>query len=233
MSSHDSRSARRPDPDAVLTAIADYARTHEVKSRQAYETAQFCLMDTLACGFQALKYPACTKLLGPVVPGAVMPGGARVPGTSFELDPVQAAFNIGAMIRWLDFNDTWLAAEWGHPSDNLGGILAVADYLARKAVMEGKTPPTVRDVLTGMIKAHEIQGVLALENSFNRVGLDHVILVRVASTAVVTAMLGGTVDQIVNAVSNAWLDGGALRTYRHAPNTGSRKCWAAGDATAR
>ena len=233
MSTHDYKSAKRPDPDAVLVAIADYAKNFSVTSAQAYETARYCLMDTLACGFQALKYPACTKLLGPVVPGAVMPGGARVPGLSYELDPVQAAFNIGAMIRWLDFNDTWLAAEWGHPSDNLGGILAVADYLARKAVMEGKTPPTVRDVLTGMIKAHEIQGVLALENSFNRVGLDHVILVRVASTAVVTAMLGGTVDQVVNAVSNAWIDGGALRTYRHAPNTGSRKSWAAGDATSR
>src|SRR6201992_1536251 len=233
MSGHDYKSAKRPDPDQVLVAIADYAKNFTVDSKQAYETARYCLMDTLACGFQALKYPACTKLLGPVVPGAVMPGGARVPGLSYELDPVQAAFNIGAMLRWLDFNDTWLAAEWGHPSDNLGGILAVADYLARKAVMEGKTPPTVRDVLTGMIKAHEIQGVLALENSFNRVGLDHVILVRVASTAVVTAMLGGSVDQIVNAVSNAWIDGGALRTYRHAPNTGSRKSWAAGDATSR
>src|SRR6266403_2272626 len=233
MSSHDIKSAQRPDPDAALVAIADYARNFSIKSRQAYETARYCLMDTLACGFQALKYPACTKLLGPVVPGAVMPGGARVPGTSFELDPVQAAFNIGTMIRWLDFNDTWLAAEWGHPSDNLGGILAVADYLARKAIMEGKTPPTVRDVLTGMIKAHEIQGVLALENSFNRVGLDHVILVRVASTAVVTSMLGGTSEQVVNAVSNAWIDGGALRTYRLAPNTGSRKSWAAGDATSR
>jgi 2-methylcitrate dehydratase len=233
MSSHDIKSAQRPDPDAALVAIADYARNFAIKSSQAYDTARYCLMDTLACGFQALKYPACTKLLGPVVPGAVMPGGARVPGTSFELDPVQAAFNIGAMIRWLDFNDTWLAAEWGHPSDNLGGILAVADYLARKAIMEGKTPPKVRDVLTGMIKAHEIQGVLALENSFNRVGLDHVILVRVASTAVVTAMLGGTREQIINAVSNAWIDGGALRTYRHAPNTGSRKSWAAGDATSR
>src|SRR5581483_2171962 len=233
MSSLDLKSAQRPDPDAVLTAIADYARTYAITSQQAYDTARYCLMDTLACGFQALKYPACTKLLGPVVPGAVMPGGARVPGLSYELDPVQAAFNIGAMVRWLDFNDTWLAAEWGHPSDNLGGILAVADYLARKAVMEGKTPPKVRDVLTGMIKAHEIQGVLALENSFNRVGLDHVILVRVASTAVVTAMLGGSLDQVVNAVSNAWIDGGALRTYRHAPNTGSRKSWAAGDATSR
>src|SRR6266403_2055258 len=233
MSSHDIKSAQRPDPDAALVAIADYARNFSIKSRQAYETARYCLMDTLACGFQALKYPACTKLLGPVVPGAVMPGGARVPGTSFELDPVQAAFNIGAMIRWLDFNDTWLAAEWGHPSDNLGSILAVADYLARNAVMSGKTPPSVREVLTAMIKAHEIQGVLALENSFNRVGLDHVLLVRVASTAVVASMLGASLDQVVNAVSNAWIDGGALRTYRHAPNTGSRKSWAAGDATSR
>ena len=233
MSAHDYKSAKRPEPDAALVAIAEYAKNYSINSAQAYETARYCLMDTLACGFLALKYPACTKLLGPVVPGATMSGGARVPGLSYELDPVQAAFNIGAMIRWLDFNDTWLAAEWGHPSDNLGGILAVADYLARKAVMEGKNPPTVRDVLTGMIKAHEIQGVLALENSFNRVGLDHVILVRVASTAVVTAMLGGNVEQIVNAVSNAWIDGGALRTYRHAPNTGSRKSWAAGDATSR
>ncbi len=233
MSSHDIKSAHRPDPDPALRAIAAYARDFSIMSDVAYDTARYCLMDTLACGFQALKYPACRKLLGPVVPGAVMSGGARVPGTSFELDPVQAAFNIGAMVRWLDFNDTWLAAEWGHPSDNLGGILAVADYLARGAVMSGKTPPTVRDVLTAMIKAHEIQGVLALENSFNRVGLDHVLLVRVASTAVVTAMLGGTLEQVTNAVSNAWIDGGALRTYRHAPNTGSRKSWAAGDATSR
>jgi 2-methylcitrate dehydratase len=233
MSAHDLKSAERPQPDAALTAIAAYARNAKIDSATAYETARYCLMDTLACGFQALKYPACRKLLGPVVPGAVMPGGARVPGTSYELDPVQAAFNIGAMVRWLDFNDTWLAAEWGHPSDNLGGILAVADYLARAAVMQGLDPPTVRDVLTSMIKAHEIQGVLALENSFNRVGLDHVLLVRVASTAVVTAMLSGTLEQVVNAVSNAWIDGGALRTYRHAPNTGSRKSWAAGDATSR
>jgi 2-methylcitrate dehydratase len=233
MSAYDFKSTQRPAPDEVLVAIAEYAKNYEIKSTQAYETARYCLMDTLACGFQALKYPACTKLLGPVVPGAVMPGGARVPGTSYELDPVQAAFNIGAMVRWLDFNDTWLAAEWGHPSDNLGGILAVADYLSRKRVMEGQKPLTVRDVLTAMIKAHEIQGVLAIENSFNRVGLDHVILVRVASTAVVTAMLGGTKEQIINAVSNAWIDGGALRTYRHAPNTGSRKSWAAGDATSR
>ncbi len=233
MSGHDLKSAQRPQADAVLAAIAAYAREFHIGSALAYETARYCLMDTLACGFQALRYPACRRLLGPVVPGAVMPGGARVPGTSFELDPVQAAFNIGAMIRWLDFNDTWLAAEWGHPSDNLGGILAVADYLSRRAVMSGGAPLKVRDVLTAMIKAHEIQGVLALENSFNRVGLDHVLLVRVASTAVAASLLGGTPEEVVNAVSNAWLDGGALRTYRHAPNTGSRKSWAAGDATAR
>ena len=226
--SHDIKSAERPAPDAILTAIADYALSFEIKSELAYETAAYCLMDTLACGFQALKYPACTKLMGPVVPGAILSNGARVPGTAYELDPINAAFNIGAMIRWLDFNDTWLAAEWGHPSDNLGGILAVADYLSRS----GKAV-SVRDVLTGMIKAHEIQGVLALENSFNRVGLDHVLLVRVASTAVVTALLGGSREQIINAVANAWIDGGALRTYRHAPNTGSRKSWAAGDATSR
>jgi 2-methylcitrate dehydratase len=233
VSAHDSKSAERPTPDAALIAIARYARDFRVTSEAAFETARYCLMDTLACGLQALAYPACRKLLGPVVPGAVMAGGARVPGTSYELDPVQAAFNIGAMVRWLDFNDTWLAAEWGHPSDNLGAILAVADYQARGAVMAGKTPPRVRELLTAMIKAHEIQGVLALENSFNRVGLDHVLLVRVASTAVATAMLGGSEAQVVNAVSNAWIDGGALRTYRHAPNTGSRKSWAAGDATSR
>src|SRR6184192_238131 len=233
MSALDVKSAQRPAPDGVLSAIADYARNFTVRSEPAYETARYCLMDSLACALQALKIPACRKLLGPVVPGAVMPGGARVPGTSFELDPVQAAFNIGALIRWLDFNDTWLAAEWGHPSDNLGGILAVADYLARNAVMSGRTPPSVRALLTAMIKAHEIQGVLALENSFNRVGLDHVLLVRVASTAVVAGMLGASTGQIVNALSNAWIDGGALRTYRHAPNTGSRKSWAAGDATSR
>jgi len=233
MSSLDIKSAERPEPDPALLGLARYARNYTVRSQLACDTARYCLMDTLACGFQALRYPACRKLLGPVVPGAVMPGGARVPGTSFELEPVQAAFNIGAMIRWLDFNDTWLAAEWGHPSDNLGGILAVADYLARIAVMSGKAPSTARDVLTAMIKAHEIQGVLALENSFNRVGLDHVLLVRVASAAVVASMLGASDEQVVNAVSNAWIDGGALRTYRHAPNTGSRKSWAAGDATSR
>jgi 2-methylcitrate dehydratase len=233
MSAHDIRSTTRPQPDAALVAIGDYAKNFTVKSELAYDTARYCLMDTLACGFQALKYPACRKLLGPVVPGAVMVGGARVPGTSFELDPVQAAFNIGAMVRWLDFNDTWLAAEWGHPSDNLGAILAVADYLARAAVMSGRSPLKVRDLLTAMIKAHEIQGVLALENSFNRVGLDHVLLVRIASTAVAASLLGASDEQVVNAVSNAWIDGGALRTYRHAPNTGSRKSWAAGDATSR
>jgi 2-methylcitrate dehydratase len=233
MSTHDLKSAERPQPDYVLVAIAEYVKNFSVQSELAYHTARYGLMDTLACGFQALRFPACTKLLGPVVPGAVMPGGARVPGTSYELDPVQAAFNIGTMIRWLDFNDTWLAAEWGHPSDNLGGILAVADYLSRKARMEGSEPLTVRDVLTAMIKAHEIQGVIALKNSFNRAGLDHVLLVRVATTAVATTMMGGSYEQIIDAVSNAWIDGGALRTYRHAPNTGSRKSWAAGDATSR
>ena len=217
----------------MLVDIADYVCDATIDSDLAYETAHYCLMDTLACGFQALDYPACTKLLGPVVPGATLPGGARVPGTSYELEPVMAAFNIGAMIRWLDFNDTWLAAEWGHPSDNLGGILATADYLSRLARAEGREPLTMHDVLTAMIKAHEIQGVLALENSYNRVGLDHVLLVRVATTAVVTRMLGGDRDQVINAVSHAWIDGCSLRTYRHAPNTGSRKSWAAGDATSR
>src|SRR5579863_10329280 len=233
MSGHDIRSAKRPEPDQVLKDIADYVCDYKVKSAEAYKTARYILMDTLGCGMLALAYPACTKLLGPVVPGATMPGGARVPGTSHELDPVQAAFNIGAMVRWLDFNDTWLAAEWGHPSDNLGGILAVADYVSRKNVAKGKKPLSMKDVLTAMIKAHEIQGVLALENSYNRVGLDHVLLVRVASTAVVTRMLGGSREDVINAVSNAWVDGGALRAYRHAPNTGSRKSWAAGDATSR
>src|SRR5712664_4798307 len=226
--SHDIKSAERPAPDHVLTAIADYALSFELKSELAYETAGYCLMDTLACGFQALNYPACTKLMGPVVPGATLTNGARVPGTAYELDPIHAAFNLGAMIRWLDFNDTWLAEEWGHPSDNLGGILMAADWLSRN-----KQPLVIRDVLTAMIKAHEIQGVLALENSFNRVGLDHVVLVKVASTAVVAHMIGCTYDEVVNAISQAWVDGQSLRTYRHAPNTGSRKSWAAGDATAR
>ena len=233
MSDIGTRSAKRPDWDRELTAIADYVCDTEIDSDLAFETAHYCLMDTLACAFQALDYPACTKLLGPVVPGATLSGGARVPGTSYELEPVMAAFNIGAMIRWLDFNDTWLAAEWGHPSDNLGGILAVADYLSRQNRAAGREPLTMRDVLAAMIKAHEIQGCLALENSFNRVGLDHVLLVRVASTAVVTRMLGGDREKVLNALSHAWIDGGALRTYRHAPNTGSRKSWAAGDATSR
>ena len=233
MSNLDIRSAKRADWDQALVDIADYVCDYEVNSELAFETAHYCLIDTLACGFQALDYPACTKLLGPVVPGATLSGGARVPGTSYELDPVMAAFNIGAMNRWLDFNDTWLAAEWGHPSDNLGGILAIADYLSRQARAAGKEPLKMRDVLVAAIKAHEIQGVLALENSYNRVGLDHVLLVRVASTAVVTRMLGGDREQVLNAVSNAWIDGCSLRTYRHAPNTGSRKSWAAGDATSR
>jgi 2-methylcitrate dehydratase len=228
------REAKRPAPDKALVDIADYVLSYDVtRSKEAMETARYCLMDTLGCGMLALNYPACTKLLGPVVPGAAMAGGVKVPGTSFELEPVRAAFNIGAMIRWLDYNDTWLAAEWGHPSDNLGGILATADYLSQRAIADGKQPLIMRDVLAAMIKAHEIQGVIALENSFNRVGLDHVLLVRVATTAVVTALLGGSRDEVIGAVSNAWIDGGALRTYRHAPNTGSRKSWAAGDATSR
>ena len=226
-------SNQRPTPDAALTDIADYALNAKIESDLAYATARFCLIDTLGCGLEALDYPACTKLLGPIVPGTVVPNGARVPGTRFVLDPVQAAFNIGALIRWLDFNDTFLAAEWGHPSDNLGAILAVADWLSRTAIAEGRAPLLIRDVLTAMIKAHEIQGCLALENSFNQVGLDHVVLVKVASTAVVCALLGLSRDQTVNAISNAWVDGQSLRTYRHAPNTGSRKSWAAGDAAGR
>src|SRR6266545_500389 len=223
----------RPKPDQVLVDIADYVAKFKITSQEAYETARYCLIDTLGCGLEALSYPACTKLLGPIVPGTIVPNGAKVPGTQFQLDPVQAAFCIGAMVRWLDFNDTWLAAEWGHPSDNLGGILAVADYLGRRAAREGRDPLTMRSVLEAMIQAYEIQGVLALNHGFNRVGLDHVLLVRIASTAVVTALLGGTRAEVINALSNAFIDGGALRTYRHAPNTGSRKSWAAGDATSR
>jgi len=223
----------RPAPDQVLADIVDYAIAYEIRSSAAWETARYCLIDSLGCALEALAYPACTRLLGPVVPGTVVPNGARVPGTPFVLDPVQAAFDLGAMIRWLDFNDTWLAAEWGHPSDNLGGILATADWLSRTAVAEGRPPLAMRDVLEAMIKAHEIQGCLALENSFNAVGLDHVVLVKVASTAVVARMLGLSRDEMINAVSQAWIDGQSLRTYRHAPNAGSRKSWAAGDATAR
>ncbi|MCB1670024.1 MAG: bifunctional 2-methylcitrate dehydratase/aconitate hydratase [Gammaproteobacteria bacterium] len=224
---------QRPEPDQELVDIADYVMSYQVDSDEAYDTARNCLMDTLGCGFLALRFPECTKLLGPLVEGTVVPNGARVPGTRFQLDPVKAAWDIGCIIRWLDYNDTWLAAEWGHPSDNLGGILAVADYLSRSAVASGRAPLTMRDVLTAMIKAHEIQGVLALENSFNRVGLCHVLLVRVATTAVVTRMLGGTREQVIDALSQAWVDGSSLRTYRHAPNAGPRKSWAAGDATSR
>ena len=231
MSTHISN--ERPAPDKVLVDIAEYALGYEVKSELALKTAQHCLMDTLGCGLEAQEYPACTKLLGPIVAGTVVKNGARVPGTRYELDPVQAAFNIGAMIRWLDFNDSWLAAEWGHPSDNLGGILAVADWLSRNVVAEGREPLTMRRVLEAMIKAHEIQGCLALENSFNKVGLDHVVLVKVASTAVVSWLLGLTREQTINALSLAWVDGQSLRTYRHTPNKGSRKSWAAGDATSR
>ena len=227
------KQTKRPDPDSLLIDIADYIVDARPESAEARSTARYCLMDTLGCGLLALNYPACTRMMGPVVPGASLANGARCPGTAYELDPVMAAFNIGCMIRWLDFNDTWLAAEWGHPSDNLGGILAVADYLSRNNSAGGKPPLLVEDVLTAMIKAHEIQGVIALENSFNLVGLDHVLLVRVATAAVVTGLLGGEKAQIINAVSNAWLDGGALRAYRHAPNTGSRKSWAAADATSR
>lgn len=223
----------RPKPDKVIVDIVDYVTKFKVDSKTAYDTARHCLLDTLGCGLEALSYPACTKLLGPVVPGTIVPNGAKVPGTQFQLDPVQAAFNIGAMIRWLDFNDTWLAAEWGHPSDNLGGILAVADWLSRTNLANGKKPLVMKDVLTAMIRAHEIQGCIALENAFNKVGLDHVVLVKVATTAVVGQWLGLSRDEIINAVSLAWVDGQSLRTYRHAPNTGSRKSWAAGDATSR
>jgi len=231
MSSHVSN--ERPQADKVLTDIVDYVLDYEINSELAWKTAQYCLLDTLGCGLEALTYPACTKLLGPVVQGTVVPNGAKVPGTRFQLDPIQAAFNIGAIIRWLDFNDTWLAAEWGHPSDNLGGILATADWLSRTAVANGKPPLLMKDVLGAMIKAHEIQGVLALENSFNKVGLDHVLLVKVASTAVVGQLIGLTREELINAISLAFVDGQSLRTYRHSPNTGSRKSWAAGDATAR
>src|SRR5579864_9509227 len=223
----------RPKYDKVLIDIVDYVTRYKIVSKVAYDTARNCLIDTLGCGLEALEYPACKKLMGPIVPGTVVPNGAKVPGTQFQLDPVQAAFNIGTMIRWLDFNDTWLAAEWGHPSDNLGGILATADWLSRTAIAAGKKPLTMKDVLIGMIKAHEIQGCIALENSFNKVGLDHVLLVKLASTAAVGQLIGLSRDELINAVSLAFVDGHSLRTYRHAPNTGSRKSWAAGDATSR
>lgn len=234
MSSAPVKDARRPEPDRLLVEIAEYVTGFDpTASETAIQTAHWALLDSLGCAMLALGFPACTKLLGPVVPGAVMPGGARVPGTAWELDPVRAAFNLGVMIRWLDYNDTWLAAEWGHPSDNFGGLLTLADYVSRRAAARRRAPLTVRDLLGWAVKAYEVQGVLALENAFNRVGLDHVLLVRVATAAVASAMLGGTREDVINAVSNAWLDGGALRTYRHAPNTGSRKSWAAGDATSR
>ncbi len=223
----------RPAPDRELVEIADYVADYVITSAEAYDTARYCLMDSLGCAALALKYPECARHLGPLVPGTVVPNGARVPGTRFELDPVKAAFDIGALIRWLDFNDTWLAAEWGHPSDNLGAILACADYASRARAAQGRPPLTVRDVLGYAIKAHEIQGVLALANSFNRVGLDHIVLVKLASTAVATHLLGGSKAQIVDALSQAVVDGQALRTYRHAPNAGPRKSWAAGDATSR
>ena len=223
----------RPDADQELVAIADYVADYEVQSAEALDTARHCLMDTLGCGFLALRFPECAKHLGPIVPGTTVPNGARVPGTQFQLDPVKAAWDIGCIIRWLDFNDTWLAAEWGHPSDNLGGILASADYLSRCAVAAGKPPLVMRDVLAAMVKAHEIQGCLALENSFNRIGIDHVLLVRVATAAVAMRLFGGSREQIVDVLSHAFIDGSALRTYRHAPNAGPRKSWAAGDATSR
>lgn len=224
---------QRPDYDQVIQDIADYVINFKIESQEALDTARNCLMDTLGCGILALRFPECTKHLGPLVEGTVVPHGARVPGTAYRLDPVKAAWDIGCIIRWLDYNDTWLAAEWGHPSDNMGGILAVADYLSQKNIATGKKPFTMRQVLEGMIMAHEIQGVLALENSFNRVGLCHVLLVRVATVAVVTKMMGGNREQIMAAISQAWVDGSSLRTYRHAPNAGSRKSWAAGDATSR
>jgi 2-methylcitrate dehydratase len=233
MSQQDIRSAQRPEPDQAMVDIANYVTDYYIGSSEAYTTARYMLLDSLACAMLAMRHPECVKHLGPIVPGAGLPGGARVPGTSFELDPAQAAYNIGVQVRWLDFNDTWLAAEWGHPSDNLGAILAVADYLSRKAEREHGKPVTVRDVLTAAIKAHEIQGTYAERNSFNRVGLDHVLLVRLASTAVATHLLGGGKEEIISAVSNSWMDGGTLRAYRHAPNAGPRKGWAAGDACRR
>ncbi|PCM45645.1 2-methylcitrate dehydratase [Marinobacter sp. ANT_B65] len=223
----------RPDYDVVLQKIADYVLTYRINSDDAWSTARHCLIDTLGCGMLALRFPECTKHLGPLIEGTVVPHGSRVPGTSFRLDPVKAAWDIGCIIRWLDYNDTWLAAEWGHPSDNLGAILAVADHLSQKRVAEGREALTMRSVLEAMIMAHEIQGILALENSFNRVGLDHVVLVKVASTAVTAKLMGANREQLLSALSHAWVDGQALRTYRHAPNAGSRKSWAAGDATSR
>ncbi|MBC3452621.1 2-methylcitrate dehydratase [Pseudomonas mosselii] len=223
----------RPDYDQVLQTLADYVLGYRVDSAEALSTARYCLMDTLGCGLLALRFPECTKHLGPLVEGTLVPHGARVPGTSYRLDPVKAAWDIGCIVRWLDYNDTWLAAEWGHPSDNLGGILAVTDHLSQKRVANGEAPLVMREVLDAMVMAHEIQGVLALENSFNRVGLDHVLLVKVASAAVCARLMGANREQLLSALSHAFVDGQALRTYRHAPNAGSRKSWAAGDASSR
>ncbi|MCK5648960.1 MAG: bifunctional 2-methylcitrate dehydratase/aconitate hydratase [Gammaproteobacteria bacterium] len=233
MSSNNVESNIRPDADQELVNIADYVCDYNVTSEEALETARNNLMDSLACMLMALEYPEAAKHLGPLVPGTIVPNGARVPGTHFQLDPVKAAWDIGALVRWLDFNDTWLAAEWGHPSDNWGAVLGLGDYLSRKAVSEGKAPMTMEMLLHYMVKAHEVQGVLALENSYNRVGLDHVVLVKVASAAVAAVMLGLEKDQVIDALSHAWVDGQSLRTYRHTPNTGSRKSWAAGDASSR
>ena len=223
----------RPGYDSVISEIANYVTNFEIESDLALDTARNCLIDTIGCGLLALKFPACTKMLGPVVEGTSVPFGVRVPGTNFKLDPIKGAFDIGCAIRWLDYNDTWLAAEWGHPSDNLGAILSITDFISQQKISKGEDPLTMRTVLEAMIMTHEIQGVLALKNSFNKVGLDHVVLVKVASTALVTKLMGGTKDQIMDAVSQAWVDGQRLRTYRHAPNAGSRKSWAAGDATSR
>ena len=223
----------RPDYDNIITEIAEYVDSYNIDSKLALETARNCLIDTIGCGLLALQFPACTKMLGPVVDGTTVPFAVRVPGTNFKLDPIKAAFDIGCSIRWLDYNDTWLAAEWGHPSDNLGAILSVTDFVSQKNIDKGEEPLYVKDILHCMIMAHEIQGILALKNSFNRVGLDHVVLVKVASTAIATKLLGGNLNQIKDAVSHAWVDGQSLRTYRHAPNAGSRKSWAAGDATSR
>ena len=220
-------------PDRELVTIAQYVLDYEVNSAEAFQTARLCLMDSLGCAVLALRFSECAKMLGPVVPGTIVPCGARVPGTDYELDPVTAAFNIGTLVRWLDFNDTWLAAEWGHPSDNLGAILGVADWMSRTQRAQGRDTLAMRDVFVAMIKAHEIQGVMALENSFNARGLDHVILVKLASAAVSAGLLGCDEAQVVSALSQVWCDLGPLRTYRQAPNTGSRKSWAAGDATAR
>ena len=223
----------RPGYDSVISEIANYVTNFEIESDLALDTARNCLIDTIGCGLLALKFPACTKMLGPVVEGTSVPFGVRVPGTNFKLDPIKGAFDIGCAIRWLDYNDTWLAAEWGHPSDNLGAILSITDFISQQKISKGEDPLKMRTVLEAMIMTHEIQGVLALKNSFNKVGLDHVVLVKVASTALVTKLMGGTKDQIMDAVSQAWVDGQSLRTYRHAPNAGSRKSWAAGDATSR